>query len=80
MTELNIKALTHMYVCDDPLIFQCRAVQRRRTPLDRTHPLNNLPKAPEDSEHKGDLLICDMWEEGMELIIYTRSINTDAAS
>ena len=41
---------------------------------------NNQPRILEESEHKGDLLIWDIWKKGMEIIHDIHVVDTDAIS
>ena len=66
MEDLSSKYLTTPYVRNDPLINLCHAVISGSYLLDGTHPPKNRPVVVTDYKQKGDLLIWDMWEKGME--------------
>ena len=65
---------------DDPLIFAGWAVKRPEENPARTTgttvPDNATPL--EDMEHKGDLLICYLWQNGTESVHNMRVMKTDA--
>ena len=78
--DLTRKAFTTLHVCNGPLINTYCAVQVMKNQLDGFHSHNNPPQIPEDSEQKGDILIQDVCNEGMERNHYMHVVNTDAAS
>ena len=65
VADLARKAFTPAHVRDDPLIYSGRAMSRTKSNLagsKLTTPPDATTAAPEVTEHKGDLLIRDLWE------------------
>ena len=64
---------------DNPLIFAGRYVQRLKA-----HPAGpTLPPSknkPEATKQKGDLMICDLWNNGNNSVHDWRVVSTDAKS
>ena len=80
VADLAGKAFTPSQVCDDPLIFAGRAVKRLKAKLARASDTIYWDEAPltEATEYKGDLLIRDLWQNGMDSVHTMRVLNTDA--
>ena len=80
--DLAGKAFTPSHVCDDPLIFTGCVVKRKKaTPAGAsvtTERDGALP--PEVTEQKGDLLIRDLCQNGINSVHDMRVVNTDAKS
>ena len=64
---------------DDPLIYSGRAVKRTKaTPAGSDGISNNSVVQPQEvTEYKGNLLIRDLWQQGIDSIHYMRVVNTD---
>ena len=65
---------------DKPLIYSGRSVRRTKPKLSgstKTQP-SEQPVAPEVTEQKGGLLICDLWQLGTNSFHDMRVVNTDA--
>ena len=63
----------------DPLIYSGCSVRRTKpTPAgsNKTKP-SEQPAAPEVTEHKGDLLIRDLWQQGTNSVHNMQVVNTD---
>ena len=79
VVDLAGKAFTPTHVCDDPLIFSGRAMQRTKTQTaGPTHPPSK--NNSESTEHKGDLLIRDLWQNGTNSVHGMRVMNTGTKS
>ena len=63
-------------MCNYPLIHQGRAVQKVNA-YPEGSPTNNPEATTDNSEQKGDLLICDLWQRGTGSIHNMRVVNTD---
>ena len=75
--ELDGKSFTPTHIRNNPLIFSGCAVKRKKEKLDRsknTPSTNNI----EEMEQKGDLLMCDLWQNGTYSVYYMRVVNTDS--
>ena len=70
------------HVSDDPLIFPGCAVKRPKAKPDRTTGSTDRDNAPppEAMEHKGYLLICDLWKNGTDSVHIMLVLNTEAKS
>ena len=76
------KAFTPSHVRDDPPIYSDRAVKRTKaTPIgaSRKNDQAGAPP-PEVTYQKGNLLICDLYHNGMDSAHGMRVVNTDAKS
>ena len=82
VADLAGKAFTPSHVRNDPLIFTGRAVKRTKATPARTRCTTCRDGAPppEVMEQKGDLLICDLWQNGTDSVHDMRVVNTDANS
>ena len=75
--DLAEKSFTPTHVRNKPLIFVGRAVQRTKAKLS-SPTLPPIKQKSEATEHKGDLLICDLCENGTDSVHDMRVVNTDA--
>ena len=83
VADLAGKAFTPAHVRDDPLIYSGRAMSRTKPKLagsKLTIPSDATTAVPEVTEHKGDLLIRDLWQQGTDSVYDMRVVNTDALS
>ena len=82
VSDLAGKYFTPSHVREDSLIFAGCAVKRPKANPARTKdtaiPENTLPL--EATEHKGNLLIRDLWQNGTDSLHGMRVLNTDAKS
>ena len=77
--DLDGKAFTPTHVRGDLLIFAGCAMKRKtaKPATSKTTPsTNNL----EATEQKGDILICDLWQNGTDSVHNTHVVNTFAKS
>ena len=72
----HAKAFTTTHVHNYPLIFAGRAVQKPKAQLDGTTPYQSK-KNPEATEHKGDLLIHDLYQNMIDSVQEIRAVDTD---
>ena len=65
---------------DYPLIYSGRATKRTKATSAGAGGKNDhtVVPPPEVTEHKGDLLICDLWQQGTDSVHNMRVVNTDA--
>ena len=77
VADLAGKAFTPSHVRDDPLIYSGRAVKRKKGASARSNGNSGHTAAPEVTEHKGDLLILDLWQQGTDRVHNMRVVNTD---
>ena len=68
-----------MYVCDNPLAFSGRTVQRPKAQPSRST-LPPSKKKPYTTEQKGKLLIRKIWQNGTDSVHDMSVVNTDAKS
>ena len=83
VVDLASKAFTPAHVREDPLIYSGRAMSRMKPKpavSKLTKPTDETTAAPEVTEHKGDLLIRDLWQQGTDSVHDMRVVNTDALS
>ena len=81
VADLASKAFTPSHVRKNPLIYSGRAVRRTKPmPAGSTkpNPTSETPAALEVTEHKGDLLIRDLWQQGTDSVHDMHVVNTDA--
>ena len=73
---------TPSHMPDDPIIFVGSVVKRPKAKPARTIGLTDRDNTPpsEATEQKGDLLICDLCNNGTEITQGMRVVNTDAKS
>ena len=76
------KAFIPSHVRDDPIIYSGRAVKRTKAKPSGASGNNDQAGAPppEFTEQKGNLLIRDLWQNGMDGVHTMRIVNTDANS
>ena len=69
VADLAGKDFTPSHMCDDLLIYSCRAVKRTKAAPARAGGSNNHTdvQLPEVMEQKGDLLIRDFWQQGKKM-------------
>ena len=82
VADLAGKAFTPSHERDDPLIFASRTMKMLKAKQagdSGTIDQDGAPP-PEATEHKGDLLIRDLWQNGMDSVHGMRVVNTDAKS
>ena len=79
VADLSGKAFMPTHVHYKPLICAGLAMQRPNTQTPGTTP-SPLKKKPEDTEHKGYILIHDLWQNGTYSVHNMRVMNTDAKS
>ena len=77
--DLAGKAFTPSHVSDDPLIFVGCALKSAKDKPARTSGSTEQDGVtpPEATEQKGDLLICDLWKNGTNIVHNMRVVNTD---
>ena len=82
VADLDGKSLTPLHVRDDPLIFAGRAVKRTKAKSAGASGTTDRDGEPpsEVMEQKGDLLICDLWKNGMNSVHNMCVVNTDEKS
>ena len=82
VADLASKALTPSHVRNNPLIQSGRAVKRTKATPAGDSGKNDQAGAPppEVTEKKGDLLICDLWQNGTDSVHDICAVNTDAKS
>ena len=81
VADLAGQAFTPAHVRDDPLIYSGRAMSRTKPNPAGSKlmtPSDALTAAPEVTEQKGDLLIRDLWQQGIDSVHDIRVVNTDA--
>ena len=80
VAELAGKAFTPSHVRNNPLIYSGCAVKRTKATPAGASGKNDQAGAPppEATEQKGDLLICDLWKNGMDNVHNMRVVNTDS--
>ena len=78
VVDLSRKAFTPSHVRDDPLIFVGCAVKETKAKPVRTIDSTDLESVmpSEATEHKGDLLICDLWQNSTDSVHYMRIVKT----
>ena len=76
------KAFTPSPVCGEPLIFTGCAMKSPKANPARTKGTTVPDNAPplEFIEHKGELLICDLWQNRTDIVHDMRVVNTYANS
>ena len=80
VADLAGKAFTPSHVRDNPVIYSGCAVRRTKPTLaglNKTKP-SEKPAASEVTEHKGDLLIWYLYDQGTNSVHDMRVVNTDA--
>ena len=81
VADLSDKAFTPSHVRNDPLIYQGCAARRNKSKLDGTSGITDTEDTPpEATEHKGDLLIRDLWQNGTDSVHAMLVVNTDDKS
>ena len=82
VAELTGKAFTPSHVRNYPLIFSGRVMKRTKATHVGASGTTDHTGAPpsEVTEQKGDLLIPDLWQNGMDSVHNIRVVNTDAKS
>ena len=80
IADLAGKSFTPSHVRDNPLIFAVCAMKRPKANPDGTRGSTDQDGAPlpEATEHKGDLLIRDLWQNWTDSVHDMRFVNTDA--
>ena len=80
VAELAGKAFTPSHVRNNPLIYSGHAVKRKKAAPARASGTSNnaIVQPPEVTEQKGNLLICDLWQQGINSVHDMRVVNTDA--
>ena len=80
VADLDSKAFTPFHVRDDPLIYSGHAVNRTKTAPAGAGGRSNKPVAqpPEVTEQKGDLLIRDLWQQGIDSVHDMHVVNNNA--
>ena len=73
VTNLARKTFIPMHVHDNPKIYTSRVMRGGKDKL------NGSP-SQDIGDMKGDLLIRDLWTQGMDIIHYTWVVNTDSNS
>ena len=76
------KGFTPSQVRNDPLIYSGRAVKRMKASSDGSSGTTDQAGvlSLEVTEHKGDLLIRELWQNGTDSVHDMRVLNTDALS
>ena len=80
--DLIGKAFNPSHVRNNPLIFVYFSVKRPKAKPARSK-VTTVPAATpllEDTEYKGDILICDLWHNGTDNVYDMSVVNTDAKS
>ena len=82
VAELTGKAFTPSHVRNYPLIFSGSVMKRTKaTPVGASGTIDQTGAPPSEvTEQKEDLLIRDLWQNGMDSVHNMRVINTDAKS
>ena len=82
VADLAGKAFTPSHVRNDPLIYSGHAVKRTKATPAGGSRNNDQAGAPptEVTKQKGDFLIRDIWQNGMDSVHDMRFVNTDAKS
>ena len=82
VSDLTGKAFTPSHVQNDPLIYSGRAVKRKNTkPAGSSgNKYHTAAPPPEFTEQKCDLLIRDLWQQGIGSVHDMRVVNTDIQS
>ena len=78
VADLAGKAFTPSHVRNAPLIYSGRAVKRTKAASAGSNGNIGHTAAPEVTEHKGDLLIRDLWQQGTDSVHDMPVVNTDA--
>ena len=83
VADLANKDFTPAHVRDETLIYSGRTMSRTKPkPAGSKHtsPPDATTAEPEVTEHKGDLRIRDLWQQGTDNVHDMRVVNTDALS
>ena len=82
VADLAGKALTPSHVCNEPLIYSgCSMKRTKATPSGDRQNYNHAVALPSKvTEHKGDLQIRDLWQQGTNSVHNMQVVNTDAQS
>ena len=77
VSDLDIKSFTPLHMYDVPLFHPGFTVWEGKAQI--TGSANNNPPTSHDAtEHKGDILIHNLWHRGKDSIHDMRVVNTDA--
>ena len=74
------RPLTPKHMRNDTFVTTGCAVRRGRAIQEKSTVTNKQPGIPLDSNHRGDLLIRDLWEKGKNCVLNMRVVNTDTNS
>ena len=82
VVDLAGKAFTPSHIREDLLIYSGCAVKRAKATPSGDSGKNDQAGAPppEVTEQKGNLMICDLWQNGTDSVHDMRVVNTDAKS
>ena len=77
VADLASKAFTPSHLRNNPLIYSGQAVKRTKATPAGSNKTSEHPAAPEVTEHKGDLLIRDLWQQGNDSVHDMCVVNTE---